>query len=204
MHGPGSIGRDRWLPACTRVDIPARADSRLATRTRMCMCTRAHQSSAAARHLAPRASHRQALRAMISGVRDDLEADVDAFVSRQGAGNAEAPTVSVDELAAYYMRFEPWAEQRRLLSRAGVEFGALRLEVSQSSKAVDRLVLAACDQCDQLREIAILHVRVHNSTLSAVAQRIRARLVELDLTESQGFDDLVRRLAALAALAALP
>ena len=141
---------------------------------------------------------------MISGVRDDLEADVDAFVSRQGAGNAEAPTVSVDELAAYYMRFEPWAEQRRLLSRAGVEFGALRLEVSQSSKAVDRLVLAACDQCDQLREIAILHVRVHNSTLSAVAQRIRARLVELDLTESQGFDDLVRRLAALAALAALP
>jgi hypothetical protein len=52
--------------------------------------------------------------------------------------------LSVDEVAGYFKRFEPWAEQRKLLREYGIDVGATRLQLDDPEHgATDRVVLAA-------------------------------------------------------------
>lgn len=127
----------------------------------------------------------ETLAELVSDVsREDLASEADEFARTQlGRGNC----FTVDQVAAYYRRFEPWAQERKLLGEHHV-----RLETSSLvlTGGTDRVVLAASQHCASLATIAIRHGRLRNSTLSTLAQSMRARLTELDLTGTVGFDDL--------------
>jgi len=141
--------------------------------------------------------------------REDLVEHVSAFAESElahsssgaaGAGaGAEPPppkSFSIDEFAAYFRRFEPWAEQRKLLSAAGISVGATDLELVGKSNT-DRVLLAACQHCSRLRSMCVQNAKLHNSTITSLATRFRDQLNHLDLTGCRGFDDLgIKALAA--------
>ena len=115
-----------------------------------------------------------------------------------GAGAEPPPpkSFSIDEFAAYFRRFEPWAEQRKLLSAAGISVGATDLELVGKSNT-DRVLLAACQHCSRLRSMCVQNAKLHNSTITSLATRFRDQLNHLDLTGCRGFDDLgIKALAA--------
>ena len=59
--------------------------------------------------------------------------------------------LSVDEVAGYFRRFEPWAEQRKLLLEYGIEVTTNSLQLDETDRgASDRVVLAAVS-CHALR-----------------------------------------------------
>jgi len=129
--------------------------------------------------------------------RSDLAGDTLSFIFLElsGAG-AEA---SVEEFAAYVRRFESWAEQRKLLrdSKVDVDTPSLTLEGPFTGEGPDPVVLAACSHCLSLTSVSVKHGKLHNSTLSTLAQAVNGKLTFLDLTCTGGFSDL--GLKALAA-----
>jgi len=127
----------------------------------------------------------EALRELLGDIsREDLASEADEFARKQvGRGDS----FTVDQVAAYYRRFEPWAQERKLLSEHRIRLETSSLVLTGGG---DGVVLAACQHCASLAAITIRHGRLRNSTLSTLAQSMRARLTDLDLTGTVGFDDL--------------
>ena len=138
----------------------------------------------------------------IEDARDDLAPEAPEFAELHGpssgaagkvaelaakeAGGVVAP-LSVEEVGAYYKRFETWASSRKLLREYAVDVSATNLELTG---ATDRVVLAACTHCDALTVISVRHGKLRNSTLNTIAQKCKSQLAELDLSGTKGFDDL--------------
>ena len=52
------------------------------------------------------------------------------------------------------------------------------------------MLLAACKHCENLKSVVLRGGSLHNSTLSACAQLVQDKLIDLDLTGTRTFDDL--------------
>jgi len=130
--------------------------------------------------------------------RSELASDALSFILVDLA--AAADEANVEEFAAYVRRFEPWAEQRKLLRERKVDVDDPSLVLEGPflhEDGGDRLVLAAVFHCCGLTSISVTHAKLHNSTLSTLAQGTNTKLTSLDLTGTTGFSDLgIKALAA--------
>ena len=101
--------------------------------------------------------------------RSELASDALSFILVDLA--AAADEANVEEFAAYVRRFEPWAEQRKLLRERKVDVDDPSLVLEGPflhEDGGDRLVLAAVFHCCGLTSISVTHAKLHNSTLSCV------------------------------------
>ena len=106
--------------------------------------------------------------------------------------------LTLDSLLGWYWRFRSWAEERELLKLHGIGIGSACFTFSNTDvHLTEQLLQTACKHCSALQSLSIRQSVVRNSSLSTAAQILGTRLRELDLTGSEGFDDL--GLKALAA-----
>lgn len=109
-------------------------------------------------------------------------------------------TMTTDEFGGYYRRFEQVASQHAMLRMHDIDHEATCIKLSAEGANLpaggDSLVLAAAHHCPKLISVTLLHGSLRDSSLTTVARTLGERLMELDLTGTQGFSDLALKSVA--------
>ena len=116
---------------------------------------------------------------------DDLPDEVVAWFDVFDADHSE--DLDEAQFTAWHKRLKEWVKDRVTLERAGVGVDDEEVELQGAD---DATALAVSRRCTCFTALVILDSQLHNSTLQALLQTAKHRLVALDLSGSKGFSDV--------------
>ena len=105
--------------------------------------------------------------------------------------------LTVEEYAGFLRRYQVVVRQHALLRPHGISLDSesIRLIAGATGSHLpagsgDQVVLAAAQHCPQVVSVTLQNGLLHNGTLTTLARTYGTQLQELDLSYTQGFDDL--------------